>query len=68
MKARSSFEDWWPLYAVGAFVYLFLHLLYALDWLPEWVTWIPIILMAVFATSVWLLRNLTTKKEKEIVQ
>ncbi len=55
---ESTFEEYWPVYALGAFVYLFLHLICAFGLLPFWITWIPIVLLSVFAVITWLLKKL----------
>ena len=63
-KSTSDlFAEWWPLYAAGAIIYLFLDLLNALGWLPYWPTWIPIYLLAGFTIITWLWRKLS-KDEK----
>jgi len=55
---ESSFEEFWPIYAAGAFIYLVIHLFSALGLIPFWVTWIPIVLLSLFAVVTWFSRKL----------
>ena len=54
----SAFDAYWPVYTLGAFVYLFLHLLCSFGLLPFWITWIPIVILSAFAVITWLLKKL----------
>ena len=59
-KEESSFEEQWPVYALGAFIYLILHLAYCFSLLPGWVVWIPIVFLSIFAISVWSINKIKT--------